>query len=36
LAAYRRAVAQLFRLAPDRITADLVFMRTGAVVPVEG
>ncbi|MCX7414455.1 MAG: UvrD-helicase domain-containing protein [Planctomycetia bacterium] len=35
LAAYRRAVAQLFRLAPDRITADLVFMRTGAVVPVE-
>ena len=34
LADYRRAVAQLFGLAADRITADLVFMRAGTVVPV--
>ena len=35
LADYRRAVAQLFGLAPHGITADLVFMRSGTVVPVE-
>lgn len=34
LADYRRAVAQLFGLAPDRITAELVFMRAGTVVSV--
>ena len=34
LADYRRAVAQLFGLAPPCITADLVFMRPGTVVPV--
>jgi ATP-dependent exoDNAse (exonuclease V) beta subunit len=34
LADYRRAVAQLFGLAPRCITADLVFMRPGTVVPV--
>jgi ATP-dependent helicase/nuclease subunit A len=33
LAAYRRAVAQLFGLAPRCITAELVFMRSGTVVP---
>jgi len=31
---YRRAVAQLFGLAAHQITAELVFMRAGAVVPV--
>lgn len=31
---YRRAVAQLFGLAPHSITADLVFMRAGTIVPV--
>jgi ATP-dependent exoDNAse (exonuclease V) beta subunit len=35
LADYRRAVAQLVGLAPHCITADLVFMRSGTVVPVE-
>jgi ATP-dependent exoDNAse (exonuclease V) beta subunit len=34
LADYRRAVAQLFGLDPRCITADLVFMRPGTVVPV--
>ena len=34
LADYRRAVAQLFGLAPHCITADLVFMRSGTVVAV--
>jgi ATP-dependent exoDNAse (exonuclease V) beta subunit len=34
LADYRRAVAQLFGLAPRCITADLVFMRPGTVVTV--
>jgi ATP-dependent exoDNAse (exonuclease V) beta subunit len=35
LADYRRAVAQLFGLAPHAITADLVFMRAGTIVRVE-
>lgn len=35
LADYRRAVAQLFGLAPNAITAELVFMRSGTIVPVE-
>jgi ATP-dependent exoDNAse (exonuclease V) beta subunit len=35
LADYRRAVAQLFSLAPHAITADLVFMRAGTIVRVE-
>jgi ATP-dependent exoDNAse (exonuclease V) beta subunit len=34
LSDYRRAVAQLFGLAPQSITADLVFMRSGTVVAV--
>jgi len=35
LADYRRAVAQIFSLAPHAITADLVFMRAGTIVRVE-
>jgi ATP-dependent exoDNAse (exonuclease V) beta subunit len=35
LADYRRAVGQLFGLAPHVITADLVFMRAGTIVRVE-
>jgi len=35
LADYRRAVAQIFSLAPHAIMAQLVFMRAGTIVPVE-
>ena len=35
LADYRRAVAQLYGLPPHAITAELVFMRAGSIVPVE-
>lgn len=34
LDAYRGAVAQIFKLSPDQITAKLVFVQSGDVVPV--
>ncbi len=36
LQAYRRAVARLHGLAPECISCDLVFMRSGEVVPIAG
>ena len=34
LQAYRAAVAQIYRLDPQHVTARLVFMRSGSIVPV--
>ena len=36
LEAYRAAVAKLYSLPPARVTAQLVFMRSGSIVPVGG
>ena len=35
LAEYRRVVSELLQLEPERIAARLVFLKSGAIVPVE-
>jgi ATP-dependent exoDNAse (exonuclease V) beta subunit len=36
LRAYRRAIAAIHDIDPARVSCDLVFMRTGEIVPIDG